>query len=136
MGIAPTYLQPSQALPGTYFQQAQPIQAQQRVVHAQPAQQYLAQPAQQHQGAQKHYSPQKIADAWQNHFDAFGAQDLDKIMLDYDNDSVARVYNNADATKKEYKGVAEIRQMFAELFQSLFDLGTLDAPIVDVDEAG
>jgi adenosine deaminase len=82
------------------------------------------------------YSPQKVADAWQNHFDAFGKQDLDKIMLDYDAESVCRVYNNTDGVKKEYKGQAEIRAMFAELFATLPDLATLDAPVVDVDEAG
>jgi ketosteroid isomerase-like protein len=84
----------------------------------------------------KSYAPKTIGAAWENHFEAFGAQDLDKIMLDYDDDSVTRVFNNIDKKKSEYKGVVEIRNMFRGLFESLPDLSTLAAPVVDIDEAG
>ena len=29
------------------------------------------------------YAPTNVAQAWKNHFEAFGTQNLDKIMLDY-----------------------------------------------------
>ena len=29
------------------------------------------------------YAPKSVATAWKNHFEAFGSQNLDKIMLDY-----------------------------------------------------
>lgn len=82
------------------------------------------------------YFPGSIQAAWDNHFKAFGDQDLDKIMLDYDETSVARVYNNADGKKDEFAGLTAIRGMFEQLFKDLPDLATLEAPIVDVDAAG
>lgn len=80
------------------------------------------------------YMALSIKQAWENHFDAFGKQDLDKIMLDYDETSVARLYNFTSGQKSEYRGLAQIRGMFQSLFADLRDLSTLDAPIVDVEE--
>ena len=37
------------------------------------------------------YAPTTAAMAWENHFSAFGAQDVDKIMLDYKDYSVLKV---------------------------------------------
>mmetsp|Transcript_148161 Transcript_148161/g.369392 ORF Transcript_148161/g.369392 Transcript_148161/m.369392 type:complete len:311 (+) Transcript_148161:65-997(+) len=82
------------------------------------------------------YFPSSVKQAWDNHFDAFGKQDLDKIMLDYDETSVARVYDNTTGQKTEFRGTAQIRQMFTNLFADLKDLTTLDAPVVDVEEDG
>jgi len=80
------------------------------------------------------YFPSSVQMAWDNHFNAFGTQDLDKIMLDYDETSVARTYDNTTGQKAEYRGTASIRQMFANLFADLKDLATLDAPVVEVEE--
>jgi len=82
------------------------------------------------------YAPGSVQAAWDNHFEAFGKQDVDKIMLDYDETSVARVYNNVDGSKVEFAGTAKIREMFTNLFKDLPDLSTLDAPVIDVDAAG
>jgi ketosteroid isomerase-like protein len=82
------------------------------------------------------YKPQSVQDAWNNHFDAFGQQDLKKIMLDYDESSVARVFNNVGDSYQQFKGMKQIRAMFKGLFKDLSDLSTLDAPVVDVDEQG
>merc|ERR1712232_264871 len=82
----------------------------------------------------RQYAPSSVSDAWQNHFDAFGAQDLDKIMLDYDENSVVRIWNNVNEEKFEFKGTEAIRGMFADLFKDLSDLGTLAAPVVDVED--
>lgn len=87
-------------------------------------------------GSTAAYFPGSVQAAWDNHFKAFGDQDLDKIMLDYDETSVARVYNNADGKKVEFTGLTAIRGMFEQLFKDLPDLKTLEAPIIDVDAAG
>jgi len=74
--------------------------------------------------------------AWNNHFEAFGAgvaaQDdadptngstaaLDKIMLDYDHNSVVRLYDYSAADPKltTYDTRAAIREMFNSLFPAL-----------------
>lgn len=82
------------------------------------------------------YLPKTVQEAWDNHFSAFGEQNLDKIMLDYDEKSVTRVWNNVTGKKDEFVGVAAIRSCFAGLFKDLSDLKTLEAPVVDVDEEG
>ena len=82
------------------------------------------------------YFPKSVQEAWDNHFDAFGKQDLEKILLDYDQSSIAKIYNNADGSKREFTGLAGIREMFTELFADLPDLKTLEAPVVEVDEPG
>jgi len=81
------------------------------------------------------YMPTSVQAAWDNHFEAFGKQDLVKIMLDYDETSVARVYNFTDGSSTTFTGTAQIRQMFAGLFAELIDLSTLEAPVVQVDES-
>jgi len=80
------------------------------------------------------YYPTSVQAAWDNHFDAFGKQDLDKIMLDYDETSVARLYDNTTGQKTEFRGTAQIRQMFTNLFADLKNLDTLSAPVIDVEE--
>merc|ERR1712203_333342 len=80
------------------------------------------------------YLPKSIQEAWDNHFAAFGGQDVDKILLDYDDNSVARVHNNVDGSTAEFKGLAGIRQMFVSLFADLSDLSTLAAPVVEVEK--
>mmetsp|Transcript_96684 Transcript_96684/g.216582 ORF Transcript_96684/g.216582 Transcript_96684/m.216582 type:complete len:191 (-) Transcript_96684:116-688(-) len=85
-------------------------------------------------GVARAYSPASVADAWQNHFDAFGAQDVENIMLDYDETSRVTVYNNVDGSKSVFKGPAEVQGMFEGLFKDLSDLATLEAPVIDVDE--
>merc|ERR1712154_760607 len=80
------------------------------------------------------YAPKSVQAAWDNHFAAFGAQDLDKIMLDYDETSMVRVHNNVTAETSQFKGLSEIRTMFTNLFSDLSDLATLSAPVINVDE--
>merc|ERR1712146_723123 len=69
-----------------------------------------------------------------NHFNAFGAQDLDKIMLDYNEESVLKAYEQGAGELTTATGVAEIRKFFEGLFGLLTDLSTLDAPVVEVTE--
>merc|ERR1711966_258133 len=80
------------------------------------------------------YAPASVADAWANHLDAFEHQDIEKIMLDYDETSRVTIYNNADGSKMVYKGLAQVQGMFEELFDGLSDPSTLEAPVIDVDD--
>ena len=59
---------------------------------------------------------QETEKVWKHHIDAWDARDLDGIMEDYCEDSIF-IGNN-----KVYKGLAEIRGIFASLFD-IFDHG-------------
>merc|ERR1711998_613165 len=80
------------------------------------------------------YAPQSISEAWNNHFEAFGAQDLDQIMLDYTEDSVLESYESTSGVLTNASGLVEIRQFFTDLFAILTDLSELEAPVVQVTE--
>jgi len=75
-----------------------------------------------------------VHDGWSNHFAAFGAQDVEKIVADYVESSEITVFNHVDGSKTEYKGLAGARNCFEGLFKSLFDTSNLGAPIVHVEE--
>mmetsp|Transcript_61451 Transcript_61451/g.168761 ORF Transcript_61451/g.168761 Transcript_61451/m.168761 type:complete len:103 (-) Transcript_61451:500-808(-) len=68
------------------------------------------------------YKPTSVQEAWDNHFEAFGSQNLDKIMLDYDEKSVLRCFCHSDGADDTFKGVEEIRGFFDGLFKMLTDL--------------
>jgi len=72
------------------------------------------------------YSPASVQEAWQNHLDAFVAQDVDKIALDYDEDSVLQIFYDNDWTRdggrgtlEEFVGVDAIKGFFTALFSGL-----------------
>ena len=73
-------------------------------------------------------------EAWDNHFAAFGTQDIDKIMLDYDENSLVRLHNDMTSETSQFKGLFEIRTMYAGAFGDLEDLVTFSAPVINVDE--
>ena len=62
-------------------------------------------------------------------------QDLDKIMLDYTEESVLKCFEHSAGELTTATGLAEIRDFFAGLFGLLTDLSTLAAPVVEVTEA-
>lgn len=77
------------------------------------------------------YAPNNVADAWANHFNAFGEQDLDKIMLDYDAESVLQIYNDACSPvgmTTEFVG-QDIRGFFDDLFTTLTPAPGLVVPV-------
>lgn len=80
------------------------------------------------------YSPASVQAAWDNHFQAFGGQNLDQIMLDYTEDSVIRCHDHRTGETTVATGMTEIRKFFATLFAALTDLSTLAAPEVVVEE--
>ena len=69
-----------------------------------------------------------VHDGWANHFAAFGGQDVDKILLDYVEEFVITVYNNADGTSTTFRGLSGARDRFTGLFASLWDTSDLAAP--------
>merc|ERR1719446_692730 len=77
-----------------------------------------------------------VHDGWANHFAAFGGQDVDKILLDYVEESEITVYNHADGSSTTFKGLAGVRNCFEGLFASLHDTSDLAAPIIHVEEGG
>jgi len=80
------------------------------------------------------YAPMSVQQAWDNHFAAFGAQDIDKMMLDYDDTSIVKLWNNTTQTQTEFRGMAAIREMFLNIWQEMTDISTLQAPVQDVEE--
>jgi len=73
--------------------------------------------------------------SWDNHFGAFGAQDVDKILLDYTDKSVIKVYNQVTDELVEFKGLKGVKECFTGLFKDLSDLSGLAAPAIRVEEA-
>jgi len=73
--------------------------------------------------------------AWENHFAAFGTQDVEKVLLDYTEDSVITVYNHLSGTQDVYTGLAGVTECFTGLFESLHDTSDLAAPEISVKEA-
>jgi hypothetical protein len=78
------------------------------------------------------YTPANYTAAWDNHFEAFGAQNVTQIMLDYNEMSVVRVYDFVAGTYSEFTGLSDIETMFTDLFGTLWSYETLDAPVVDL----
>jgi len=74
--------------------------------------------------------------AWDNHFAAFGGKDVDKVLLDYTESSVIRVYNNFNGELTIFEGLEGAKKCFTGLFATLTDLSTLEAPVVDVTANG
>ena len=50
-----------------------------------------------------------VQPAWDNHFAAFGGQDVSKVLLDYCEESKIIVYNWHDDTETVYNGMAVTR---------------------------
>lgn len=78
--------------------------------------------------------------AWNNHFDAFGAQDVAKIGIDYNDASVLQVHwqcgNNGAGNTFEYYGREMIEGFFAELFADLYDTSTLAVHYLEEYDGG
>jgi ketosteroid isomerase-like protein len=75
-----------------------------------------------------------LHDAWDNHFRAFGNQNVDDILLDYAKDAKINVYNLASGTLQTFIGHSGVRECFQELFHNMHDLSDLRAPIQIVAE--
>ncbi|CAM9145134.1 unnamed protein product [Scytosiphon promiscuus] len=80
------------------------------------------------------YAPQNVQDVWDNHFAAFGAQDVDRILLDYDESSVIMTFDQTTDKKEVYEGVEGARTLFEGLFGTMVDQSDLAAPMIEVSE--
>ena len=76
-----------------------------------------------------------VQESWDNHFAAFGEQDVERILQDYTEDSEIRVFDHRTQQKTLYTGLDGVRKCFEGLFAQLSDLSALAAPVVDVQEA-
>jgi len=76
------------------------------------------------------YKPNNVAEAWANHFEAFGEQDVDKILKDYTDASVVQVHNDACSPPEmaQFTGKTEITDLFVGLFETLTSTPDLDVP--------
>merc|ERR1719247_3943476 len=86
-------------------------------------------------GSDVAYKAATVQAAWDNHFEAFGGQDVAKIMLDYTEESVLKAFNHATGKLDTRKGMAEIQNFFEGLFGVLKDTSGLAAPVIEVTEA-
>jgi len=77
-----------------------------------------------------------VQTAWDNHFAAFGEQNVVKILQDYNDDSVVRVYNHADGKLEVFKGLGGIERLFTSLFKSLFNTADLAARVAVHEASG
>ena len=68
------------------------------------------------------------------HFAAFAAQDVDAILLDYTDDSQIIVYNQVDGGYNVFEGLSGVETYFTGLFDSLYDVSDLAAPLIEVEE--
>ena len=75
-----------------------------------------------------------VAAAWDNHFSAFGGQNVTKIMKDYDNSSEVYVFNHSSGNLDTHTGTTEIQSLFEALFSSLPDPDDVGAPVQIVEE--
>ena len=53
---------------------------------------------------------------WDNHLDAFGTGDLEKMVLDYAEDAEIIEYDLATDTRAEFTGIAGVRELFPKYF--------------------
>jgi len=80
-------------------------------------------------------APVSVQASWDNHFAAFGALNLEQILLDYTEDSIITVYDQTSGSNTVFAGMAGVRECFEGLFGRLTDLSDLAAPVADVQEA-
>jgi len=74
--------------------------------------------------------------AWNNYFAAFGTRDMDRILQDYTENSVIRMYDQTAGHQMVYAGLEGVRECFNGLFARMSNTNDLVAPVQDVHEAG
>jgi len=84
-----------------------------------------------------------VQQAWDNHFAAFAAFDVNRIMLDYDDDSQIATFNDvcfndqsSPTGYKTYKGMAAIQGFFEALFAQIDKIENVNSIGPDGDVAG
>ena len=72
---------------------------------------------------------------WDNHFAAFGGQNLQQILLDYVQQSQVVVFDIRTGVESVHHALNGVEGLFAGLFGALTDLSDLAAPLVRVEES-
>merc|ERR1712046_327247 len=80
------------------------------------------------------YVKASVQEAWDNHFAAFGAQDLQSIMQDYTEISELRAFDHRTGDLTVANGLVEIHGFFEDIFAQLTDLSGLAAPVVHITD--
>jgi len=57
------------------------------------------------------------------------------ILLDYNEESEIIVWDTKTGSRSDFKGVAQVKDLFTGLFAKLSDLSTLNAPLIEVQES-
>jgi hypothetical protein len=68
--------------------------------------------------------------SWDNHFAAFGAKDVPRILLDYTNTSVLTSFEECDCQLTTAVGLPAIGAFFTNLFTALPDYSDLTTPVI------
>lgn len=77
------------------------------------------------------YAPTNSLEVWKNHNDGVVERDVDKLMLDYDDNSVVRVFDFANPTNppSTFTGPDEIKALLEGFLPNL-DEGCFEVPVV------
>lgn len=75
-----------------------------------------------------------VQEAWDRHFIAFSEQDVEKIVLDYDDESLITIFDQTAGTKTVYEGAEGARALFTWFFTAFTNGDDLDTVLADVCE--
>jgi len=126
----------SYAMPQATYMSASPTYSAYTQVSQAQAPQQLPQAASMvyYPGMAQSYFPTSVQAAWEHHYNAHHEQNLDKLMLDYDETSIIRVYINGTGEKREYRGTAQIREFFQGMFGEMQNRSDARVLVTDIDE--
>merc|ERR1711990_1220827 len=85
-------------------------------------------------GSMADYNLTCAMDAFKNHLDAFGAQDIEKIMLDYTEDSEIMGHTFNDGNSWTKKGLEEIRGMFTGFWEAVGEWKDISSPVEQISD--
>lgn len=80
------------------------------------------------------YTPMSVQEAWDHQFVSFGHQDLEGILMNYNEESIITTFDVAEDELSTYQGVDEITPFMENFFESLTNLTDLNAPFLEVSE--
>lgn len=72
--------------------------------------------------------------AWANYVTAFRSRDVQRVLEGYSDASEVAVYNAADGTLQELRGIHEAATYFGHLFRTISDCADFELPLVHVEE--
>jgi len=75
-----------------------------------------------------------VHDSIAHHNKAFGALDVESILLDFTNDSVLKIFNQADGSLETWTGLAELRVGFTGLLGKFTNMSDVTVPVSFIEE--